>query len=450
MVVNNIGEHMVLQDFGTSLKNVFRKIAGLGVVDKEAVEAIVKELQRTLIQSDVDVVLVSELSNKIKKRVLEAKLPAGLTLKEYFIKILYEEIVGFLGKEKGEIALKKQKILLIGLFGSGKTTNAAKIAKWFKVRGLKAGLVACDTHRAAAQDQLKQLGKKVEAPVYYSGKKPEDIAKEALKKSKEDVLIFDSAGRNALDNELAKELKNLGKIIKPDEVLLVIPADIGQAAKKQSEEFNKLVGITGIIVTKLDGTAKGGGALAAATVSRANVKFIGVGEKIGDLEVYDPTRFVSRLIGYGDIQGLMEKAKEVGVSKETADKIMEGKFTLNEFYEQIKSMQKMGSLTKIMDMIPGTGGMKIPKGILDVQEDKMKKWKFVIDSMTRHEKENPEEIKAGRIKRIAKGSGTTEAVVRELLKYYKQTKKVMKMAKGGKGLKRGPLAAIAKQFGMKM
>ena len=438
-----------MQDFGSSLKNVFRKIAGLGIVDKEAVEAIIKELQRTLLQGDVDVALVSELSSKIKKRVLEAKLPAGLTLKEYFIKSLYEEIVEFLGREKGEVALKKQRILLIGLFGSGKTTTAGKIAKWFKVRGLKPGLVACDTHRAAAKEQIKQIGKRVEVPVYYSGKKPEDIAKEALKKSKEDVLIFDSAGRDALDSKLAKELKDLSKVIKPDEVLLVIPADIGQAARKQSEEFNKLVGITGIVVTKLDGTARGGGALAAAAVSGAGVKFIGIGEKVGDLEVYDPTRFVSRLIGYGDIQGLLEKAKEVGISKETADKIMEGKFTLNEFYEQIKSMQKMGSLSKIMDMIPGAGGMKIPKGMLDVQEDKMKKWKFAIDSMTKEERENPEIIKASRIKRIAKGAGLSESDVRDMLKYYKQTKKVMKMAKGGKGLKRGPLAAIAKQFGMK-
>lgn len=439
---------MVLKDFGTSLKQTFRKIAGMSFVDKEAVEAIIQDLQRTMIMSDVDVGLVRDLSENIKKKVLGAKPPAGMSLKEYFIKILYDEIVKFLGAEKGEITLKKQKILLIGLFGCGKTTTIGKLARWFKVRGLRPGLVACDTHRAAAQEQLKQIGKKLEVNVYFEGKKPEDIAKNALKKGKEDILLFDSAGRDALDKELAKELKNLGKVIKPDEVLLVIPADIGQAARKQSEEFGKLVGITGIIVTKLDGTAKGGGALAAATVSGATVKFIGIGERLENLEIYDPTRFVSKLIGYGDIQGLLEKAKEIGIDKEVSKKMLTGKFTLEDFYEQIKSMQKMGPLSKVMEMVPGASGMKLPKNLLDVQEEKMKKWKYAIDSMTRYEKENPDILSASRIKRIAKGSGLSESEIRSLLKYYKQAKKVMKLAKGGKGLRRGPLAQLAKQFGM--
>lgn len=336
---------MVLDNLGSSLKDTLKKIAGLGVVDKEAVQAVLRDLQRALLHADVDVSLVSELSQKIKKRVLERKPPAGLTLKEYFIKIFYDEIVAFLGEEVGEIPLKKQKILLIGLFGSGKTTVTGKLAKWFKVRGMKPGVVACDTHRAAAQEQLKQLAKKVEIPVYYEGGKPEEIAENALKKSKEDILIFDSAGRDALDNDLTKELKNLAKIIEPDEIFLVLPADIGQAARKQSEEFNKHVGITGIIVTKLDGTARGGGALAATSVSGAKVKMICVGEKLENLEAYDPKRFVSKLIGYGDIQGLLEKAKEVGVGadKESVERLLEGKFTLNDFLDQIKNMQKNGT-----------------------------------------------------------------------------------------------------------
>jgi len=326
------------------------------------------------------------------------------------------------------------------------TTSIGKLAKWFKTRGLSVGVVGCDVHRPAAQEQLKQLAEKVDAKVYLEGKGAEGIAKEALK-AKEDVLIFDSAGRDALDEGLAKELKSLGEIIKPDEVLLVLPADIGQAAKKQATEFNKLVGITGIVVTKLDGTARGGGALAATAASGAKVKFIGVGEKPEDLEIYDPQRFVSRLIGYGDIQGLLDKAKEAGLEK-TGKRLLEEKFTLDIFYEQIKSMQGMGSLSKMVEMIPGVGKAKIPKGMLDVQEGKMKKWKFIIESMTPEEKEEPEVIKTPRISRIAKGSGSTEADVRELMKYYKQAKKIMKMAKGGKGLKRGPLAQLAKQFGM--
>ncbi len=441
---------MVLKGFGESLKQTFRRIAGLGVVDKEAVESVVRDLQRALIQADVDVMMVSELSENIKKKVWGVKLPPGLSIKEYFVKTLYDEMVGFLGEEKAEIELKKQKILVIGLFGSGKTTTIGKIAKWFKVRGLNSGLIACDTHRPAAQEQLAQLAKRVGVPCYKEGKKPEKIAKEALKNAKEDILIFDSAGRDALDRELAKELKNLGKIINPDEVLLVIPADIGQAARKQAEEFNKLVGITGIVVTKLDGTAKGGGALAASAVSGAKIKFIGVGEKIDDLEMYDPKRFVSRLVGYGDIQGLLEKARQAGieVSEEKAKKILEGRFTMQDFQEQIAQMQKMGSMSKIMEMIPGTGGLKIPKGVLDIQEEKMKKWGHIINSMTKKERENPDIIKYSRVKRIAKGSGCSESQVRELLKYYKQIKKVMKLTKGGKGLRRGPLAALAKQFGL--
>ncbi|NIO19404.1 MAG: signal recognition particle protein [Candidatus Aenigmarchaeota archaeon] len=443
---------MVLEKLGSGLKDTFRKIAGLGVVDKEAVERIVRDLQRTLIQADVDVKVVFELSQNIKNKVLKEKPPKGITLKEYFIKTLYDEIVELLGKESGKLSLKKQKILLIGLFGCGKTTTCGKLALWFKKRGLSAGLVACDTHRAAAQDQLRQIGKKLDVPVYFEGKKPEDIAKNALKKAKENVLIFDSAGRDALDGKLAKELKNLGKIIKPDEVFLVIPADIGQAARKQSEEFNKMVGITGLIVTKLDGTAKGGGALSASSVSGSNVRMIGVGEKLENFEEYDPQRFVSRLIGYGDIQGLLEKAKEAG-AEDTAKKMMEGRFTMNEFYEQLGSLQKMGSLSSLTSMIPGFSGAmakKMPKDFLDVQEDKMKRWKFIIDSMTPKEREDPDVIKVSRVQRIAKGSGTTQAEVRELIKNYKQIKKVLKMTGGGKAFKRGPLAKLAKQLGMGM
>lgn len=441
---------MVLDKFGSGVKGVFKRVMGLGVVDKEAVESVVRDLQRTLIQSDVDVKIVLGMSKNIKDKVLKDP-PKGMTLKEYFIKTLYEETVSLLGKERGKLNIEKQKILLIGLFGSGKTTTSGKLGRWFKKRGLSVGLIACDTHRPAAQDQLKQIAKQIDVPVYSEGKKPEDIAKNALKKAKENVLIFDSAGRDALDSKLAKELKNMGKIIKPDEVFLVIPADIGQAARKQAEEFNKLVGITGLIVTKLDGTAKGGGALAAASVSGSNVKMIGVGEKLDAFEEYDPKRFVSRLIGYGDLQGLLEKAKEAG-AEDTAKKLMEGKFTLNEFYEQIGSLQKMGSLSGVMDMIPGFSGgamaKKMPKDFMNVQEDKMKKWKFIINSMTPKEREDPDIIKQARIHRIARGSGTQQSDVRDLIKNYKQVKKVMKMTGGGKAFKRGPFAKLAKQFGM--
>jgi len=442
---------MVLDTFGDSLKRLFSRITGYTIVDREKVESIIIELQRALIQADVDVGLVAELSDRVKKKVLKEKPPAGLTLKECLIRSLYDELVWFLGEEPAKVELKKQKILLIGLFGCGKTTAAGKIAKWFQTRGMRACMVACDTHRAAAKDQLAQLGKKINAPVYTDGKKPVDIAKNAMKKSNEAVLIFDSAGRDALDKELAKELHELGKQIKPDEVWLVVPAELGQDAGSQAAEFKKLVGITGIIVTKMDGTAKGGAALAACRAAGASVKFIGNGELLGDLELYDPKRFTGRLIGYGDLEGLMEKAKEAGIDEDAAKRMIDGKFTMNDFQEQLRSMKGMGSINKVMDMIPGASSglmKKMPKGFLEVQEGKMKKWEHIIKSMTREEKENPEIINSSRVKRIARGSGVKEQEASELMKSYKQIKKVMKMAKGGKAFRRGPFAKLAKQFGL--
>jgi signal recognition particle subunit SRP54 len=442
---------MVLESFGGSLKKIFSKVTGYSFVDREKVESLVIELQRALIMADVDVSLVAELSGRLKDKVLKSEPPKGMTMKEWLVKNLYDELVWFLGAEKSSVELKSQRILLIGLFGAGKTTAAGKLAKWFQARGLNAGLVACDVHRPAAQDQLEQIGSRLSSPVYREGKGADGIAKEALKKSKEPVLIFDSAGRDALDGALAKELKELSKIVKPDNVFLVMPAEMGQDAGRQASEFSKLVGITGIIITKMDGTAKGGAALAACRAAGAKVIFIGTGEKSSDLELYDPKRFVSRLIGYGDLEGLMEKAKDAGVNEDAAKRMLDGKFTMSDFQEQLKSMQGMGSLSKMMDMVPGFSSAmkkKMPEGFMDQQEGRMIKWKYAIDSMTRAEREDPETIDGKRVARIAKGSGLAESDVRSLLKSYKQVKKVMKMTKGGKAFKRGPFAQIAKQFGM--
>jgi|GEM_PF-227947 len=331
------------------------------------------------------------------------------------------------------------------------TTSIAKLARYFQKQGLRPALVALDYHRPAAPEQLKQLGDQIKVPVHIQpNKNPYDAAIEGMKKfEKYDVIIFDTAGRNALDKELADELKKLGEIIKPDEVILTIPADLGKVAKKQSEEFNKLVGITGIFITKMDGTAKAGGALAACSATKAKVKFIGTGEHIEDFEVYDPERFVSRLLGLGDLQTLLEKAKEAEIKPEKVEKIVEGKFTLQDFMEQIEAMQKMGPLGKIAQMIPGLG-MKLPEDLMEKQEEKMKHYKHIIQSMTKEERENPEIINASRIKRIAKGSGRPEAEVRELLQQYEQMKKLMKMLGGKAGLERGALGKMMKQFGLKI
>jgi signal recognition particle subunit SRP54 len=289
-------------------------------------------------------------------------------------------------------------------------------------------------------------------PVHINEKKdPYGGAKEGIEKfKKHDVIIFDTAGRSALDKELADELKKLGEIIKADEVLLTIPADLGKVARKQSEEFNKLVGITGVVVTKMDGTAKAGGALAATAATGAKVKYIGTGEKVEDFELYDPTRFVSRMLGLGDLQTLLEKAKEADIKEETVEKIVEGKFTLQDFLDQIEAMQQMGPLNKVIGMIPGAGMMKLPKDQIDKQEQKMKNYKHIINSMTKEERENPDIINAERIKRVSKGSGRPESEVRELLNQYKQMKKLMRTLGGQAGLKRGAMKNLAKQLGFKL
>ncbi|MCD6381976.1 MAG: signal recognition particle protein [Candidatus Aenigmarchaeota archaeon] len=425
---------MVLEKMKNGLRRVIEKITSSGSINKQVIDEIVKDLQRTLLESDVDVELVFELSERIRKRALEEKPKPGLTAKEHVVQVLYDELVKILGEGREEI--KPGKILLIGLFGSGKTSTAAKLAHFYQKKGFKVALIGCDTFRPAAQDQIEQLAKSINVP-YYINKNEKDsskVAMEGLEKFKSyDVLIFDSSGRDALDEDLADELKKLKDVINPDETLLVIPADIGQAVGEQAREFNGLVKITGIIVTKLDATAKGGGALTSAKISNAPVIFITTGEKVDDLEIYDPKRFVARLIGFGDLESLLEKVKEVA-KPEVAEKIIKENFDLNDFVEQIESVQKVGTMDKILDML----GLSIPLSkkispeALNVQEEKMKKWKHIVNSMTPEERGNPEIINSSRVRRITKGSGTSEEDVRELLASYKKTRKMMKILKPGK------------------
>lgn len=440
---------MVLEKLGSALKNTLRKLTGKGFVDKELLEEVSRDIQRALLQSDVNVKLVFELTKKIKKRALEEKPPKGLTQREHVINIVYEELVEFLGGE-ASIEIKPSKILLLGLFGSGKTTSAGKIAKFYKKKGLKPCLVSCDTYRPAAYEQLEQIGEKIDVPVFGDPEAEDSrkVLKKSLKKTKKyDVVIVDSSGRDALNKEMIKEVKDLNKILEAEEKLLIVPADLGQQAENQAKSFQEALDITGVVVTKMDGTAKGGGALSSCAATGAKVKFLGTGEKLDALEKFDPKRFVSRLIGFGDLKTLIEKAKDVGAEK-TAEKIVSGKYTLDEFYEQIEKVQGMGSLSQIAEMIPGFSGLKnkMPKDYMNIQEEKLKKFRYIMDSMTPKEREDPSIISGSRIQRIAKGSGTKESEVRELLKMYKQSKKIMKMVKGKKG-KRG-MKGLLKQFGM--
>ena len=344
----------------------------------------------------------------------------------------------FLGEKGSKIVVNKKpfKIMLIGLYASGKTTTAAKLANYFKKRGYKVLMMQTDVYRPAAYEQLEQLGSKIGVDVV--GDKTLKDATAIYNKFKSkinnyDVVIIDTAGRDALSEELISEIEELVDVVKPDEKLLVISADIGQAAMKQAEQFNKSCGITGVIVTKLEGTAKGGGALTACTATNSPIKFVGVGEKIEDLEEFDPESFVSRLLGFGDLKSLLQKVKEVVPEEKAEDltkRFMEGNFNLKDLYEQMKAMRKMGPLSKIMELIPGFSALKLPKEVLEVQQEKLEKWKYAMDSMTKEELEHPEIINSQRIDRISKGSGVSVSDVRLLLKQYRQSKKVAKMLKG--------------------
>ena len=317
------------------------------------------------------------------------------------------------------------------------TTTIGKLAKYYSKRNYKVAAIGLDVHRPAAPEQLEQVCKQVNIPAFVD-KKEKNALKiyEKFEKeySKYDILIIDTAGRDALSKDLIEEIENLNKKIKPDERLLVISADIGQAAQKQAEQFHQSVDITGVIATKMDGTAKAGGALSACAITKAPIKFIGVGEKIDDLEAFDPEGFVSRLLGMGDLKALLEKAQDamdVETAEDLGKKFLKGDFNFLDLYEQMQAMKKMGPLSKIMELVPGMGNMNIPKEMLQVQDDKLKKWKFIMQSMTKEELEEPDELlDRGRIDRIAKGSGTTGHEVRELLKQYRQSKKVVKLMKG--------------------
>jgi len=428
---------MVLEKLGSKFKDILGRVAKAMFVDEKLVNELIREIQRALLSADVNVKLVSELTKSIKERVLKEK--TKLDKRTYLVNVVYEELIKFLGDEKSELEITKKKpfkIMMVGVYGSGKTTTISKLAHYYKKRGYKIGVLGLDIHRPAAIDQIEQLCKKVQVDCYTNRKEKNAIKiYEEFKDrySKYDILFIDTAGRDSLDKELIKEIKGLNDKIKPDEKLLVLSADIGQAAQELSEGFHKNCGVTGVVISKLDGTARAGGALTGTAATGAKVKFVGVGEKVNDLETFNKKGFVSRLLGMGDLESLLDKAKDV-LDEEKAgdmkDRMMSGEFNLNDLYDQMKAMKKMGPLNKIMDMVPGMSGVKLPKDMLKVQEGKLRKWKYIIDSCTKKERNNPDLIDAKRAERIAKGSGTEVSEVRELIKQYRQAKKMMKMMKG--------------------
>ena len=428
---------MVLDRLSDSLKNALKKLTS-GKVDKEAVEELSEEIKKSLISADVSIKLSREISEKIQKRALKEKVAGGLTAKEHTLNIVYEELTSLLGDKFEEIntETKPTKLMLVGLFGAGKTTTAGKLAKFYKKRGKKIALVQTDTWRPAAYAQLKQLSEALKVDFYGDPKEtnPAKIYKSFEKDlEKYELIIVDTAGRDALNSELTDEIKAIDKSVSAQEKLLVLSGDIGQAAEKIAESFHDSVGVTGVIITKLDGTAKCGGSISAAAVTDAKVKFIGIGEKLDALEEFKPKNFVSRLLGMGDLETLLERAKDV-IDSETAEKtaknIMKGDMSFNDLYQQMEALQKMGPLGQVANMIPGMGKMNIPKSALKEQEEKMKIWKYLMDSMTNEEKDNPSLINESRIERITIGSGRELGEMRDLVKQYKHMKKMMKAISG--------------------
>lgn len=424
---------MALEKLGSSLYEALKKIFRASVVDEAVVKDLIRDLQRSLLQADVNVRLVLELSKRIEERALKEKVPPGIPRKEHVVKVVYEEIVRLLGEKTVPLKVtpgKRNLFMLIGVQGSGKTTTAAKLARYFQKRGFKVALICADTFRAGALAQLSQLAAQINVPIYgdENEKNPVKIALEGLKKfEKYDIVIVDTAGRHKDEKSLIEEMKILQEAIKPDEVIMVIDGTMGQQAAAQAKAFHEATPIGSIIVAKLDGSARGGGALSAVAATGAPIKFIGTGEKIDDLEAFDPPRFVGRLLGMGDLQSLIEKVREaeIKVPERKAKAILSGKFTLSDMYEQFEAMKKMGPFNRLISMLPGLG-YELPDEIVNVAEERLEKWRVIIQSMTLEEKENPQIINASRIRRIARGSGTSERDVKDLLKQYALLRKMMK------------------------
>ncbi len=419
---------MVLDSLGKSLRGVLQRIARGSTVDEALLSEVVRDIQRALLQADVNVQLAIDLTQRVKRRATQEKPPAGASVRDFLVRIIYEEVRGILGKDR-PFDLRPRKILLAGLFGQGKTTTAGKLARYFQKKGIRVGLVAADIHRPAAVDQLEQLATKVGCDFYANRaeRRAEKIVTEALERFPPHLaVIVDTAGRSGIDAELVEELKRVRTALQPDEVLLVLDAAMGQAAGRSAEAFHKAVGLTGVVLTKLDGSAKGGGALSAVAVSGAPILFIGTGEHLDELERFEPTRFVSRLLGMGDIQTLLERFEELSdkeAAENAAKRLMTGHFTLRDMRTQLDSLGQMGPFSKLLSFLPTMGGSKIDSAAVDATQTRLRRFRTILDSMTPEELDNPQVIKTDRIHRIARGSGQRPQEVRALLKQFETTRR---------------------------
>ncbi len=439
---------MALDRLGTSLKDALKKLAGKTVVDRAAVEELVKDLQRALIQADVNVKLVMRLSQTIKTRAIEEEPAKGMSVREHVLRIVYQELVALMGPPM-EVALGPQTILMAGLQGSGKTTTAAKLARFFQRKGLRVAVIGADTFRPGAFQQLATLCQKINVPCIGdpNEKDARRVVREGLAKARAaEVVIIDTQGRHGLEEDLIQEIIDLNTLSKATHRWLVIDAALGQQAQEQARRFHDAIAIDGVIITKMDGTAKGGGALSAVAETGAGIVFIGAGETSDDLERFEPDGFISRLLGMGDLKSLVERAEEAMADTSDLDvnAVLRGKFTLRDMYKQLEAVNKMGPLKQIMSMLP-LGSMEIPDGVYEVTGTKMVRYRIIMDSMTKQELDDPSTINSSRTHRIAVGSGATIEEVRELLRYHKTMQRALKGFRGAGG-GRMDMQRIMKRF----
>ncbi|MCI5542330.1 MAG: signal recognition particle protein [Bacilli bacterium] len=437
---------MAFEALQEKFSRIVKTIKGESKLTEKNMEAMLKEVRIALLEADVNYKVVKVFVSNVKEKALGQQVYTKLNPSEMVIKIVKDELVELLGSDRSELAYNKNKptiIMLVGLQGSGKTTTAAKLANLMKNKlKKKVLLAACDVYRPAAIDQLAQLASELKVDLVNMGDKvnPVDIALKAKEKAYNDhydVLIIDTAGRLQIDEPLMEELKNIKEKVKPDEILLLTDALAGQDTVNVAKTFNDTLGLTGDIMSKMDGDSRGGAALSISYVTGVPIKFIGTGEKITDLDIFYPERMAERILGMGDVLSLIDKVQEnidEKEAKKAVNKMMGGKFTLDDMLDQMKQVKKLGSLKSLMKLIPGAP--KISDEQFKLVEDEMKNFEVIINSMTKEERENPEILKNSRKCRIAKGSGKTNADVNRVLKKYeemkKQTKLLKEMKKGGR------------------
>lgn len=428
------------------LQETFNKLKGKGKLSEADINESMREIRLALLEADVNFKVVKNFVASVKERALGAEVLSSLTPGQQVVKIVNEELVTLLGSTESKIEIASKPptlIMMVGLQGAGKTTTVGKLGSHFKSQGRRPLFVACDLQRPAAIKQLQVVGEGVGVPVFAKTVEstPLEVAKEALAHGKtngNDIIIFDTAGRLHINEDLMDELNQIKDAIQPHEILLVVDAMTGQDAVNVAKAFNETLEITGLVMTKLDGDARGGAALSVKAVTGCPIKFVGMGEKSDALEVFHPDRMASRILGMGDMLTLIEKAQTVydeSKAKELEERILKSEFTLEDFFEQTQSMKKMGSMQDLLNMIPGVGSNKALKNV-EFDEGLMKKTEAIIQSMTPEERRNTAILSGSRKKRIAAGSGTTVQDINRLLKQFDQAKKMMKQF-GGAGKKKG-------------